>query len=213
MILEAVGICKKYKNRAIFEDFNFYAKKGEFVAIVGESGRGKSTLLTMLATLNSVDKGKIFFEKRDVAKLKESELSRLRNEKFGFVFQQANMLMHLNVVKNVILPFLYGSRVFDYGKVDKMAMEVLEFVGLEGLKNSSVKNLSGGELQRVAIARALINRPKIIFADEPTGNLDEKNSNLVMRLFLEYKKRYGSTIVMVTHDKTLLRFVDRVVSI
>jgi len=213
MILEAIGICKKYKNRTIFEDFNFYAKDGEFVAIVGESGRGKSTLLTILATLNSVDKGEIFFEKRRVTDLKEGELSRLRNEKFGFVFQQANMLMHLNVVKNVILPFVYGNRVFNYEKIEQKALDVLEFVGLDDLKNSSVKNLSGGELQRVAIARALINRPKIIFADEPTGNLDEKNSNLVMKLFLEYKKRYNSTIVMVTHDKSLLKFVDRVINI
>jgi len=212
MILTAKNISKSYDSKIILNNFNLSVQKGEFLGIVGPSGSGKSTLLSILATLDTADSGALFFKDKNITQLKKEEMSIIRNEEFGFIFQNANMLMHLNVKNNIALPFYYGL-YFDEHYIENSVNSLLTQVGLAGFGNNEVKFLSGGELQRVAIARALIKNPKIIFADEPTGNLDEKNSIKVLNILKELVINEDKTIVIVTHDPLVIKYCTRVIKL
>lgn len=212
MILRAKKLTKSYKENTVLDKFNFSVNKGEFLGIVGPSGSGKSTLLSILATLDLPDSGQLLFEDINLLKLSKKNVSHIRNEQFGFIFQHSNMLMHLNVKDNISLPFFYG-KVFDTTNVDKTISSLLLKVGLEGFEKKEVRYLSGGEQQRVAIARALVKNPRIIFADEPTGNLDEKNSTQVLDMLKDLVINEDKTIIIVTHDPLVVKYCTRVIEL
>ena len=194
------------------DDISFSIKKGEFVAIVGPSGSGKSTLMHVLGALDTPTSGIYILDGQDVSKLSKDELAEIRNKKIGFVFQSFNLLPRTTALKNVALPMTYAG----VPKVERLkkAEELLKEVGLGDRINHTSSQLSGGQMQRVAIARALVNRPKILLADEPTGALDSKTGEEILKLFLELNN-HGVTVIVVTHDnivanrcRRVLRMVD-----
>lgn len=195
--------------QALF-DVNLKIKKGEFVAIVGPSGTGKSTLMNILGLLDHPTSGKYFLDGEDVSKLKEEKLAELRNKKVGFVFQSFNLLRRTSAIDNVILPLIYSGKKRD--ERVKAATNALESVGLGEKLNSKSNQLSGGQQQRVAIARALVTNPEIILADEPTGNLDSKTGKEVMGIFKRLNKE-GRTIILITHSSDVARDAERVINI
>jgi len=183
--------------------------KGEFVSIVGPSGSGKSTLLNLLGALDNPTSGKVYLDGRDIFMMKEKELSIFRRRNIGFIFQAYNLVPELNVEENITLPLL-----LDYKKPDRKYIdELLNILGLEDRRNHLPGQLSGGQQQRVAIGRALAARPAIILADEPTGNLDSKNSRDVINLMKISVERYKQTLVMITHNQNYASFADRVFSV
>ena len=185
---------------------NLSVEQGEFVAIVGTSGSGKSTLLNMIGGLDVPTSGKVIVDGRDLSTLKDEQLTIFRRRKIGFIFQNYNLVPVLNVYENIVLPV-----ELDGNKIDKKFMkEVVQILGLEDKLNNMPNNLSGGQQQRVAIARAVVTNPKLILADEPTGNLDSKNGAEVMNLLTELN-REGTTIVMVTHSRHDASFAHRTV--
>jgi putative ABC transport system ATP-binding protein len=189
----------------------FSIAKGEFVAIIGPSGSGKSTLMHILGALDNPTSGSYFLDGKEVSKLNDNELSDLRREKIGFVFQAFNLLPRTTVLRNVMLPLLY-SQTSEVEREER-ARQCLKYAGMEENKFLNLSNqLSGGQMQRVAIARALINNPAIIFADEPTGNLDTKTSHVVMEAFQELHKK-GHTIILITHEAEIAAFAGRVMTI
>ncbi len=212
MILSAKNILKSYGDKIVLNNFNLDVHKGEFLGIVGPSGSGKSTLLSILATLDISDSGELLFSGTNLSKLSKEKISSIRNKEFGFIFQHSNMLMHLNVRDNIALPFYYGDYVCA-DDIDKRVNLLLSKVGLDGFGDNEVKFLSGGEQQRAAIARALIKNPKIIFADEPTGNLDEKNSIKVLDMLKDLVLNEDKTIVIVTHDPLVVNYCSRVIEL
>jgi putative ABC transport system ATP-binding protein len=183
---------------------------GEFVAIMGPSGSGKSTLLQMASLLDTPTSGKILLEGREVSTYTEEQLAKVRNQSIGFVFQQFNLLPKTTALENVALPLVYAN--VGPGERHKRASAILERVGLGNRMNNTRSQMSGGQQQRVAIARALVNEPSLIFADEPTGNLDSKSGDEIMHLFLELHKE-GKTIVMVTHEEDVAMFAERLVRV
>ena len=185
-------------------------KKGEFVAIIGASGSGKSTLMHILGCLDKPSNGDYFFGGKVVSSLSDNELANIRNKKIGFVFQFFNLLPRTSAVKNVELPLLYAG--VNKKERQKMSEIVLKNLGLGQRLQSTSAQLSGGEQQRVAIARALVNNPSVIFADEPTGNVDSKTSAEVMKLFQLLNKK-GHTIVVITHDREVAGFASRIITI
>lgn len=184
--------------------------KGEFVAIIGPSGSGKSTLMHILGCLDKPTLGEYFFENKLVSQMSDNELAQIRNQKIGFVFQFFNLLPRTSALKNVQLPLIYSQTKRQ--KRAQLASEMLDKVGLSDKLNSTPSQLSGGQQQRVAIARSLINNPEIIFADEPTGNLDTKSSEETMKIFRKLNKE-GRTIVMITHEMAIAKNAKRVISI
>ena len=185
------------------DDFTLTVEPGEWVSIMGPSGSGKSTLVNLIGCLDRPSSGEIWLDGQDVANISASELNRVRSEKIGFVFQQFHLIPYLTAVENVMLAQYFHSMTDE-----KEALEALERVGLKDRAHHIPSQLSGGEQQRVCIARALINDPKIILADEPTGNLDAQNEEIVLRLLREFHQQ-GRTIVMVTHDPVVARLADR----
>ncbi len=206
-LIELVGVSKYIKGYRILENINLSVREGEFLSVLGASGSGKSSLLYIMSLLDSPSEGEVFFEGRRVD-FKE-ELSYIRNRKLGFVFQFHYLVPELTAVENVMLPMLKAGK--EKGESLSRAKELLRSLGLEGKEERKPHQLSGGEQQRVAIARALANEPKAILADEPTGNLDSKNSKVVMDIFLKLKAK-GITIVMVTHEEKLARLSERVIT-
>ena len=180
--------------------------KGEFIAIVGPSGSGKTTMLHILGCLDQPSQGTMTIDGMAVGNLLESELVRIRREKIGFVFQQFHLIPGLSVYENVTLPLLFARREADEKKITK----ILELVGLKNRKSHNPSQLSGGEMQRVAVARAMVNDPEVIFADEPTGNLDSENSEKIFDLLTSLHAR-GLTIVMVTHNNELAMRSERII--
>ncbi|MEM3635421.1 MAG: ABC transporter ATP-binding protein [archaeon] len=179
------------------QDINFEVKKGDFIAILGPSGSGKSTLLNILGVLDKPSSGKVYLEDKEVSKLSEKELAKIRNEKIGFVFQFFNLYAALTALENVELPMIFKN--IPKKQREERARHLLKKVGLEAREKHYPAQLSGGERQRVAIARALANDPPIILADEPTGNLDSKSGKEIMDLFKKIYKE-GKTIIIITHD-------------
>ncbi len=196
---------------AALKGVTFSIAKGEFVAIIGPSGSGKSTLMHILGALDNPTSGSYFLDGKEVSKLDDDELSDLRRDKIGFVFQAFNLLPRTTVLRNVMLPLLYSQT--SEAEREERARQCLKYAGMEENKFLNLSNqLSGGQMQRVAIARALINNPAIIFADEPTGNLDTKTSHVVMEAFQELHKK-GHTIILITHEAEIAAFASRVMTI
>mgnify|MGYP000126745270 CR=1 FL=1 len=216
VILQGKNIFKSYKNNSnnvleVLKDVNLSIEENKISIIVGSSGSGKSTLLHILSGLDNPDSGEVIFNGKNIHKLNSEELSYFRNQNIGFVFQFHHLLPEFTAVENVAIPFMVdGKKLKD---ALKKAEEVLILVGLEGRLNHKPAELSGGEQQRVAIARALINDPKIIFADEPTGNLDSKNSQSIHELFLKLKEELKKTFVIVTHNIQLIELADTIYEI
>lgn len=183
-------------------------KKNEFVAIMGSSGSGKSTLMNVLGCLDTPTSGKYVLDNKDVASLSDDELSKIRNEHIGFIFQTFHLLPKLNVIENVKLPLRYST--VDHDEANSRALSLIERVGLTHRKLHRPNEMSGGQRQRVAIARALINHPSVILADEPTGNLDSQTSKEIMELLTELH-RAGQTIVMVTHEDDIAEYAQRTI--
>lgn len=185
--------------------FNIY--EGEFISIMGPSGSGKSTLINIIGLLDHNFEGQYFLNGKSIDNHTDNEISSLRNQMVGFIFQDFNLIETMTVKENVRLPLLYsGARVRE---TETLVLEALKKVGLDGKENNQVHELSGGQKQRVAIARALINRPKFIIADELTGSLDTKTSKTIMDILAKLHKEEGVTVVMVTHDPSLQRYADR----
>lgn len=206
-MLVAQNITKKYGSFEVLKGINLTIDRGEVVSIVGASGAGKSTLLQILGTLDKPDNGKVFLNESDVFALNENKLASFRNEKLGFIFQFHNLFAEFSAIENVCMPgFIKGTK-------DKEATErgifLLEKLGLANKINNNPNQLSGGEQQRVAIARALMNSPEIIFADEPSGNLDSKNANELHELFFKLRDEFNQTFVIVTHNQSLADMADR----
>ncbi len=209
-ILKVQGLCKTYgKGEAKVEALKkvyFSLNKGEFAAVVGESGSGKSTLLNCIGALDTPTSGHILVDGQDLFSMKEEQRTIFRRRNIGFIFQSFQLVSELNVEQNIIFPLL-----LDYRKPDPAVVEeILDLLGLTERRHHLLNQLSGGQQQRVAIGRALITKPKLILADEPTGNLDSKNSQDVMALLTQASRRYQQTILMITHNKNLTASVDRV---
>jgi putative ABC transport system ATP-binding protein len=214
-MIECKNLYKTYINGDVETQavcgISFKIEKGEFVAIIGPSGSGKSTLMHILGALDTPTAGQYFLDGKEVSRLTDDELSDLRREKIGFVFQSFNLLPRTTALRNVILPLLY-SDLTQKEREDK-AKKALLYAGMDKDKLLNLSNqLSGGQMQRVAVARALVNDPAIILADEPTGNLDTKTSAIVMKTFQELNSK-GHTIVLITHEMEVAGFAKRVISI
>ena len=204
MILEAINISKSYGDVRVLSDINMQIHASEFYGISGPSGCGKTTFLSILALLDRADSGSLILNGKDISFLSKEESANIRNAQYGFIFQSYNMLMHLSVIQNILLPFEYGIPIKD--DIEKIALQWLDKVGMQKYKDKKVHTLSGGEQQRVAIARALIRNPDIIFADEPTGNLDAKNSAIVLELLQDISNQKDKSVIMVSHDINALKY-------
>ena len=219
-ILKAESVYKSYRMGSaevrVLKGVDLAVRKGEFVAIVGASGSGKSTLLHILGALDKPDKGIIRFEGRDLGRIRTAELNRFRNKMVGFVFQFYHLLDELNLLENVFLPAMASKSVIGWlacrASVKKRAGELLCQLGLDKRANHKPYELSGGERQRAAIGRALMNEPRILLADEPTGNLDSVTGNGILDVF-EKLNRAGQTIVMVTHDERIAKRAGRIITL
>ena len=213
MLIRLIDIKKNYYSQEVItpalRGINLEIKEKEFIAIMGASGSGKSTLLNIIGLLDEPTSGRYFLEEKDVALLSDDELAYLRNQTFGFVFQTFNLLPRISVLENVLLPVFYRKN-FSLKEAKKRAQELLEKLGLEKRINYYPNQLSGGEQQRVAIVRALINEPKIILADEPTGNLDSVSAKIVMEILSKIHKE-GKTIIVVTHEKEIASYAQRII--
>lgn len=212
-LLEVKSVSKIYGkgNNAVhaLKDIKFSVDKGEYIAIVGESGSGKSTLLNIIGALDIPTEGKVIINNKDLFSMKDSELTVFRRRNIGFVFQGFNLIPELTVEQNIIFPVL-----LDYKKPDRKYLEeLLNILGLQERKNHLPSELSGGQQQRVVIGRALITRPSLILADEPTGNLDSKNSSEVISLLKESSQKYEQTIIMITHSRSIAQAADRVLRV
>ena len=212
-LLEVKDICKTYGNGETavqaLKHVSFSVPKGEFVAVVGESGSGKSTLLNTVGALDTPTSGKVYIDGKDIFAMKEKQLTVFRRRNIGFIFQAFNLIPELTVEQNMMFPVL-----LDYQKPNKKYLEeLLTVLNLKERRNHLPNQLSGGQQQRVAIGRALLTRPSLILADEPTGNLDSKNSSEVIALLHEASKKYAQTIIMITHSQSIAQTADRVLKV
>ena len=206
-MIEAKRICKSFGSVEVLRSVDFEAHAGEVVAIMGASGAGKSTLLQILGTLLTPDAGSLTIDGTDVLSLRGNALAAFRNRRIGFVFQAHHLLPEFTALENVMIPALIGGT--STREARRQADDLLHLVGLGGRATHKPSELSGGEQQRVAIARALINAPAILFADEPTGNLDTRTKEEIHQLLLDVRKEKGQTVVVVTHDAGLAQLCDR----
>jgi putative ABC transport system ATP-binding protein len=218
-MIELKNIIKNYKigevETKVLKGINIKIKESEFVAIMGPSGSGKSTLMNIIGMLDMPTSGQYIFNNKDVSKLSDNELAEIRLKSIGFVFQNFNLLKRTTVLKNVTLPFIYMGQPRSIEEREKIAGKALEDVGLEDKKIwSHLSNqLSGGQMQRVAIARALVNDPKLLLADEPTGNLDSRTGEIVMTTFIKLNKEQRKSIILITHEQEVAEFADRIIII
>lgn len=214
-VIELENVDKTYKMGSVkvpvLKDISIKIKKGEFVAIMGPSGSGKSTLMNLIGLLDRPTKGKVMIEGNDISKIKDSKLAKIRGRKIGFVFQSFHLYPTLSVIHNIELPM----RIHEFREkvISERSSELLNAVGLGHRGKYLPSKLSGGEMQRVAIARALSTEPSIILADEPTGNLDTKTGNDIMRLFRDLKREKGKTIIVITHEDHVARYANRVIKL
>ncbi len=210
-MIEVKNIHKSFGKLEVLKGVNLKVNKGEVISIVGASGAGKSTLLHIIGTIDKANKGEVLFDGKNILTLKEKELAQFRNKKIGFVFQFHHLLPEFNALENVCIPaFIAGDSKLE---TEKRALELLNFMGLSERTHHKPGELSGGEQQRVAIARALINKPLVILADEPSGNLDSKASESLHNLFFNLRDNFGQTFVIVTHNKELAQMTDRTLTI
>ena len=213
-LIEMNSICKSYRNigfeTKVLKDVTLHIKEGDYVSIIGPSGSGKSTLMAIMGCLSQPTSGEYILDDEEVGKLNDRKLSRVRNEKIGFVFQAFHLLPGVTAMENVSLPLVYAQN--PPRNIKERARELLIKVGLKHRLHHTPGQLSGGEQQRVTIARSLINDPQIILADEPTGNLDSKNGVETMKTFDNLIKE-GKTIILITHDQEVAQHADRIISI
>lgn len=212
-ILEVINLNKIYgkgENKVIaLKNINLVFEKGKFTSIIGPSGSGKSTLLHCIAGLDNITSGKVIIDGKNISKLKEEELSKFRREKFGFIFQSFNLIPVMSVYDNIVLPVTIDNK-----KIDKNYIKnILDLLKIKDEINKFPNELSGGQQQRVAIARALVNKPEIIFADEPTGNLDSKTTDDVMNLLKICVDEFEQTLVMITHNNDIAKMADVCITI
>jgi lipoprotein-releasing system ATP-binding protein len=210
-MLKAEGLQKKYGSLKVLKGVNLHVQKGEIVAIVGASGAGKSTLLHILGTLDSPDSGTVFIQGKDVFTQSPTGLAQFRNTHIGFVFQFHNLLPEFSAIENVMIPGLIARQ--DDKQVRQRAEELLTKLGIAERKHHKPSELSGGEQQRAAVARALVNSPDIVFADEPSGNLDSHNAAELHQLFFRLREEMGHTFVIVTHNSAFASMADRKIEI
>ncbi|WP_370086650.1 ABC transporter ATP-binding protein [Ekhidna sp.] len=204
-MLKAEGIHKSYNGLNVLKGIDLSIKESEVVSIVGSSGAGKSTLLHILGTLDKPDKGGVYFGDKEVSSLSQKRLSQFRNEQIGFIFQFHNLFPEFTAIENVCIPaYIRGVK-----GAEKRATELLKILGLLDRKDHKPSELSGGEQQRVSVARALINDPSIVFADEPSGNLDSQSADDLHNLFFDLRNKMGQTFVIVTHNMELAGMADR----
>jgi putative ABC transport system ATP-binding protein len=212
-MLKLEKIYKSYKTPEgelpILFDLNLDVNAGEFISIMGPSGSGKSTFLGIAAGLDKPDKGRVYIDGEEITSKQEDQLGKIRSEKIGFIFQNFQLIKNLNAIENVGLPLLISGKYKDK-EIKERAGELLKKVSLEARIHHLPSQLSGGEEQRVAIARAFINNPKLLFADEPTGNLDSRNGELIMNMLLDLNKSMGSTLIIVTHDPAVADYSSRI---
>lgn len=214
-LIEVSNLEKIYETEGVrtsaLSGVSFNIQKGEFVAIMGHSGSGKSTLLHILGFLDRQTSGEYKLDGRSFFDYSEEEIACVRNEKLGFVFQSFNLLPKLTVLENVKLPLLYSKT--EESLWDKLARKAIDDVGLSHRSNHEGVKLSGGEKQRAAIARALVNNPQIIFADEPTGNLDSKTGGAIMDIIKKLNKEQGRTIILITHEEYISKYAERIIKL
>jgi lipoprotein-releasing system ATP-binding protein len=206
-MISGSGITKWYGNLQVLKGIDIKIEKGKVISIVGASGAGKTTLLQILGTLSKPNTGQVFINNTDIGKLREKELARFRNLNIGFVFQFHHLLPEFTALENVCIPAFIQN--IPRKKAEENALELLEFLGLQERIHHKPEELSGGEQQRVAVARALINNPSVIFADEPSGNLDTHNKHELHQLFFQLRDKFHQTFVIVTHDLSLAEMSDR----
>ncbi len=206
-LLVAKDIWKQYGTVPVLKGVSLELSKGELVSIVGPSGAGKSTLLYIVSSLEKADKGQVFYEAVALDQLNNQQLAHFRNTRIGFVFQFHHLLPEFTAIENIAIPGWIGKQ--DKKTVAKKALELLDYLGLADKQDKKPHQLSGGEQQRIAVARALINQPAIIFADEPTGNLDSENAHSMHELFLRLKKELNQSFLIVTHNEALAALSDR----
>ncbi len=205
-MLKTVQIKKSYNNLEVLKGIDLHIQKGEIVSIVGASGAGKSTLLQLLGTLDKPDSGEIFIDNQNIMNLTKNEIAHFRNQKLGFIFQFHNLLGEFTALENVLMPAYIGGK--NKESLQK-AEHLLETLGLKDKMKNLPSQMSGGEQQRAAVARALINNPAIIFADEPSGNLDSKNANELHQLFFDLRNQFNQTFIVVTHNADLAKMADK----
>lgn len=212
-IVDIINLSKTYgkgENKLeALKNINISVEKGKFTAIIGPSGSGKSTLLHCIAGLDSITSGEVILDGEDISKLSDDKLSKIRREEFGFIFQSFNLIPVINVYDNIVLPVSVDGKKEDKDYINTL----IKKLGISSQINKFPNELSGGQQQRVAIARALANKPSIIFADEPTGNLDSKTSKEVMDMLCMSVKEFNQTLVMITHDEKIAKMADIVVTI
>jgi lipoprotein-releasing system ATP-binding protein len=206
-LLVATDIYKNYGNISVLKGVSLEVNKAEMVSIVGASGAGKSTLLYIVSSLEKADKGQILFQNQDISALSNKQLAHYRNNQIGFVFQFHHLLPEFTALENICIPAWIGQK--PKKQVETKAMELLDFMGLADQKDKKPHSLSGGEQQRIAVARALINSPALIFADEPTGNLDSANAAALHHLFIKCRDTFQQSFLIVTHNESLAEMSNR----
>lgn len=206
-LLVATDIYKNYGNISVLKGVSLQVNKAEMVSIVGASGAGKSTLLYILSSLEKTDIGQILFQNQDISALSNKQLAHYRNNQIGFVFQFHHLLPEFTALENICIPAWIGQK--PKKQVETKAMELLDFMGLADQKDKKPHSLSGGEQQRIAVARALINSPALIFADEPTGNLDSANAAALHHLFIKCRDTFQQSFLIVTHNESLAEMSNR----
>ena len=214
-ILELQNITKVYGTSVktqVLTDINISFKKGSFSSIIGQSGSGKSTLLNIMGTLDEPTSGKVFIDGIKTSRLSKNALADIRNKKIGFVFQFHYLLPEFTALENVLMPYRISKGSIDKGAVER-AKELMEITGLAEVMNNNATKMSGGQQQRTAIARALLNNPDMILADEPTGNLDSNSTENVYNLLRDINEKFGTTFIIITHDRRIAEMADRIVEI
>ncbi|MAQ31773.1 MAG: lipoprotein-releasing system ATP-binding protein LolD [Flavobacteriales bacterium] len=210
-MIEVKNIIKSFSNHNVLNNVSLEIKENEIVALQGPSGAGKTTLLKSIGLLDSIDSGKIIFNTKDITLFNEKQRCFFRNQEIGFVFQFHNLLPEFSGLENICMPSLIAGHSFKDAK--NTALQLMEDLNIVDQKNKKPAQMSGGEQQRVAIARALINSPKLILADEPSGNLDSKHSQSMFKLFDEIRNRFNTTFLIITHNNKLSKICDRIIQI